>query len=277
MTKIANYRPDVVRKIEDEGLENFEQPISIKNHPHETGQVSAAKVLYDENEIDRNLVALLNPKSYESEQFKILRTHIFFPLSGKIPRMIAVTSAVPGEGKSFVSTNLAVSIANDIDKSVLLVDCDLRKPSIHKMFGFKDDLPGLSEYLSRNMDLSSLLLHTKLNKLSILPAGSSVDNPSELLASEQMASMLRELSQERTDRLVILDTTPLNMTAEAVTLTRYVDGILVVVKQGYTLKEHLKDLIKIIDRDKIIGVVLNNVDMRSFTQYGNRQYAKKYY
>ncbi len=273
-----NIEPTAVQNDRNEVPENAEAQVDQKNKSeNKTLMTSAATDLNDENTINKNLVTLLKPQSFEAEQFKILRTHIFFPLSGKIPQSIAVTSAVPGEGKSFVSANLAISIAKEIDKHVLLIDCDLRKPSIHKLFGFKGDIPGLSEHLSRKTDLSTLLLKTKVDKLSILPAGSLVDNASELLASDQMAATLKEVSQRYTDRLIILDTTPLTITAEAVTLTRYVDGILLVTRHGYTLKDHLKEMIKMIDREKIIGAVLNNVDMRALTQYEYKKYVKKYY
>ncbi len=90
-----------------------------------------------------------------------------------------MTSAVPGEGKSFTVANLAVSIAMNIQDHVLIIDCDMRKPSIHKQFGI-GNVPGLSEYLSKGTDLSSLLLKTNVIKLTILPAGKPPDNPSEL-------------------------------------------------------------------------------------------------
>ncbi|GAG49770.1 unnamed protein product, partial [marine sediment metagenome] len=82
------------------------------------------------NRIDKNLVSLLNPQSFEAEQFKILRTNLLFPVSGKSPRTILITSAVPNEGKSFVAANLAVSVARHVNWNVLLVDCDLRRPSV---------------------------------------------------------------------------------------------------------------------------------------------------
>lgn len=248
-----------------------------ENHPDQVSGTSAAKILYDENAIDKNLVSHLAPQSFEAEQFKILRTHIFFPLSGKVPRIIAITSAVPEEGKSFVAANFAVSIARELDRSVLLIDCDLRKPSIHKLFGFKNNLPGLSEYLSKNIELSSVMFQTNVQKLTIIAGGSPVDNSSELLSSDRMAAMLRKVSQNQGDRFVILDTSPVNITAEAVALSNYVDGILLVTRLGYTPKTHLKELLKVMDREKIIGSVLNHVDMRSFTQYEYKKYRKKYY
>ena len=94
--------------------------------------------------IDKNLVTLLNPRSVESEMFKILRGNILFPASGKPPRSILVTSTVPGEGKSFVSMNLAVSIAQNINEHVFLMDCDIRKPSLHGSFGL-GNIAGLED------------------------------------------------------------------------------------------------------------------------------------
>lgn len=268
--EVQNHRNEISENAGSEAISEYEsEKKTLQNPP--------CNILYDENAISKNLITLFKPQSFETEQFKVLRTYIFFPLSGKIPQSIAVTSAVPGEGKSFVSANLAVSVARGIDKHVLLIDGDLRKPSIHKLFGFKEDIPGLSDLLSQKGDLSSLLLKTKVDNLTILPGGSPVDNVSELLASKQMEAMLKEVSKKYNDRVVILDTTPLTVTAEAVTLTRYVDAILLVTRHGYTLKGHLKEMIKMIDREKIIGTVLNNVDMRSLTQYEYKKFVKKYY
>jgi len=95
-------------------------------------------VLYDDNHIDKNMVTLLKPQSFEAEQFKILRTNLLFPSSGKSPRTIMVTSTVPDEGKSMIAANLAVSIAQSIQEFVLLIDCDIRRSCIHTQFGFGD-------------------------------------------------------------------------------------------------------------------------------------------
>ena len=236
------------------------------------------KILHDDNiSINNNLITLSDPQSFEAEQFKILRTQIYFPLSGKIPRSIAITSAIQGEGKSFVAANTAVSIANDIDKYVLLIDCDLRRPKIHEVFGFKDNVPGLSEYLSGKVELSSVLRQTNVEKLAILPAGVLPFNPSELLSSDRMAAMLEEVSDRYQDRLIILDTPPFGMTAETGVLIRMVDAVLLVVRRGYAPSDLLKDLVKKIGHEKIIGSVFNEVDMKSIAQYGYRKYQKSYY
>ena len=119
--------------------------------------------------MDRNLVTYHNPQSLESEMFKILRGNILFPVKNTAPpKSILVTSALPGEGKSFVSANLAVSIAQNINEHVLLMDCDVRRPSIHSIFGF-DDMPGLTEYLNKKASLTDVLFKTDVKKLTILP------------------------------------------------------------------------------------------------------------
>jgi protein-tyrosine kinase len=120
--------------------------------------------------MDPHLVTFHDPTSIESEIFKILRTNILFPKTGAPPASIMVTSAIPGDGKSFVAANLAISIAQGIENHVLLMDCDMRRSTIHRKFGFGDTVPGLSEFLSQGTPLSSLLRKTAIDKLTILPA-----------------------------------------------------------------------------------------------------------
>ena len=225
---------------------------------------------YARHEIEKDMVTLMNPQSFEAEQFKILRTNLLFPESGKTPRSVMITSAVPGEGKSFVAANLAVSVARHVNWNVLLIDCDLRRPSIHKQFGFRN-VSGLSDYLAKGTDLEPLLLKTGIENLTILPSGKATENPSELLSSERMAALLEEVATRYHDRLIILDSPPPKLTAESAALARYVDGILVVVKYGSTPKDSVTELIGKLGRDKILGAVVNNFDA------GAARYHKKYY
>ena len=221
-------------------------------------------------QMDRNLVSLFNPQSFEAEQFKILRSNLLYPVSGNPPRSVMVTSPLPGEGKSFVASNLAISVALNINRHVLLMDCDLRRPSIHTRFGFYD-VPGLSDYLSNGKSLSDLLIRTSVDKLTILPAGRPPDNPSELLSSERMSELLTEATERYPDRLIILDSPPPTLTAETSVLARWVDGVVIVVKHCKTLREGVSTIIEKIGRDKIIGAVLND-----FQVYSSRYYGKYY-
>jgi exopolysaccharide/PEP-CTERM locus tyrosine autokinase len=238
--------------------------------PKKKLKLGKAPAKYASRAIDKDLVALMNPQSFEAEQFKILRTNLLFPESGKMPRSVMVTSVGPGEGKSFVAANLAVSVAQHVNWNVLLIDCDLRRPSVHRQFGFQN-VAGLSDYLANGTDLQPLLLKTGIEKLTILPAGKPPDNPSELLSSERMAALLDEAATRYKDRLIILDSPPPKMTAESGALAKYVDGVLLVVKYGSTPKDAATDLIRKLGRNKILGAVINNFDA------GSARYHKKYY
>ena len=226
--------------------------------------------------IHPNLVSLLAPQSFEAEQIKLLKAQILYRTAGVIPSPMAVTSALPGEGKSFISANLAVSIAQELDRHVLLIDCDLRKPGIHSLFGFADP-PGLSEHLTQGTALSDLLLRTRERCLSILPAGALPPNPSELLSSRKMADLLIEVSARYKDRVIILDTPPVAMTAEGNTLAQFVEAVLLVVKHNGTPKDQLKELVKRMGTEKILGAVLNNVDKYAQSYGRYRKYQEKYY
>jgi len=240
--------------------------------------LNKTEVLYDNNNIDKNLVVHLQPNSFEAEQFKILRTNLLFPSSGKSPRSIMVTSAVPGEGKSFVAANLAISIAQSIQEYVLLIDCDIRRPCVHTRFGF-DDIPGLSDYLTNGASISSLILKTQVNKLSILPGGKPPHNPSELLSSQHMSKLLEEVTERYSDRYIVIDSPPPKLTAESAALSRQVDGVLLVIEYGGTPRKMVLDLIEMMGKEKIIGVIFNKLDMRFPSYYGLGKYRKygKYY
>ena len=240
--------------------------------------IDKTEVLYDENKIDKNLIVHLRPNSFEAEQFKILRTNLLFPSSGRSPRSIMVTSALPDEGKSFVSANLAASIAQSIQEYVLLMDCDIRVPCIHTQFGF-GDVPGLSDHLANGASLPSLILGTPVNKLSILPGGKPPQNPSELLSSQQMSKLLQEVKYRYSDRYIVIDSPPPKLTAETAAMSRQVDGVLLVVACGTTPRKMVSDMIEIIGKEKILGVILNKLDTQFASYSGLGKYKKygKYY
>jgi exopolysaccharide/PEP-CTERM locus tyrosine autokinase len=230
-------------------------------------------VSINDQRLHKNLVSLVNPNSCEAEQFKILRNTLLFPVSGVAPQSILVTSALQDEGKSFVAANLAVSLAMNINKHVLLIDADLRKPDLRRVFGFCDG-PGLSDYLGARRSLDSLLVKTTVEKLTLLPGGPVPPNPSELASSEQMSAMLEEVKHRYQDRLIIIDSPPPGLAAETSFLARQVDGILLVVKYGKTPKEDVEDLMEIVGSDKILGVVINYLDMPMSRRYGYGKYGR---
>jgi protein-tyrosine kinase len=239
-----------------------------------TDEAVAGKSIAEASAIDPNLVSLLAPQSFMAERFKILRTNLLFPVTGTSPRSILVTSMNPGDGKSFVAANLAVSVAMNVNRHVLLVDCDLRKPTIHTTFGFKG-CAGLSEYLSGRASLPSLLLKTKVDRLSILSAGTPPVNPSELLSSDRMSALMEEVTNRYKDRLIIIDSPPPSLTSETGVLARMTDGIILVVRHLGTDREELKAMIAQLGKEKIIGSVLNYLD-HPFSSAKGYRYYKQY-
>ncbi len=225
--------------------------------------------------IDKNLVSIKKPYSMEADLFKVLRGKILFPVSGNPPRSILVTSAVPGDGKSFIASNLAVNMAQNIDETVLLVDCDLRQPRIHKNFGF-NSVKGLSEHLSNHTRLGDLLLKTMVDKLTLLPAGKPPANPSEILSSAKMADLIDDLKSRYDNRYLIIDSPPSCMAPETSAIAKRVDGIIVVIKCGSTPLDLLDEMINNLGKEKFIGAVINQYDMPTSRYYGYRRYSKYY-
>ena len=221
-----------------------------------------------------DLIVVKDPESPAAEYFRFLRSKVIYPAHGEPPRTIMITSAVSGDGKSFVAANLAACIATGIKEHVLLLDCDLRDPSLYEVFGIDIKSEGLSSYLTDKSDLAGLLCKTSVSKLTILPAGTSNNNPSELLSSEKMQHLISEVRGRYPDRFVILDTSPLELAPETSVLINQVDGVLMVVQYGKTPRKLVKSAIKKIGKKKLLGIVFNGYEkpMQRYTSYG---YTKK--
>jgi len=250
------------------------KPPAAKNDGQRKENLDTFSNKYDTLAINKNLISLLDPQCFESEQFKILRTNIFVPITGKAPRSLLVTSVAPGEGKSFVAANLAISVARAIDRHVLLMDCDLRRPTIHTLFGF-GRVQGLSDYLTKETSLPTLLQKTKVPKLTLLPSGKPPHNPAELLSSERMANLVNEVSERYSDRFIIIDSPPPRLTAETFVLASQVDGIVLVVKYGSTPRDLVAELIAKMGKERVLGCVVNHFDVRT-PGYRYRYYGKYY-
>lgn len=208
---------------------------------------------------DHRMVVLSDPNSLEAEHFKMLRAQILFPREGKVPKTIMVTSSYPGEGKTYVTANLAVSIALGINEHVLLIDCDLRNPSIHKILGYSNN-EGLHEYLMGEKQLEDLIIRSGIDKLSLLCAGGPSRRASELLSSTKMKEFLTEVRDRYPDRFVIIDATPTQVTAESNVLANLVDGIVFVVLAERAPRASVRKSIELMGRDKTLGVVFNGYD-----------------
>ena len=226
----------------------------------------------------KELITYQDPKSPISEIFKTLRTNIQFMNAKGSLKTILVTSSMSGEGKSWVSSNLAVAFAQ-AGKKVILVDADMRKGRQYSIFGISPK-PGLSNYLSgveangdtaKSDDLLKYLQRTEIDNLCVISAGNIPPNPSELLMTTRMIQLLEDLKQ--LCDIVIIDGTPSRLVTDAIIISRLVDSTIVVTKSGETNKNDLKTVIDNINNvgGKILGVVVNQIPMSA------KKYGEKYY
>ena len=235
-----------------------------------------ASDLISEQKFSDSLIMLSSPDSADAETFKVLRGQLLFPKDRKVPRSMLVTSTFPTEGKSYVAANLAATLALSIDEYVLLIDTDLRRPRLHRMFGYSK-VQGLHEYLVGGCKLEELVLKSGIDKLSILPAGKPPRNPTELLSSSMMVKFLDEVKERYQDRFVIIDSPPSNVATEGKFLAQYVDGIIFVVMANKTPRKDIEKAIDNLGRDKILGIVFNGYEQvrKNYHRYYDRYYKGK--
>ncbi len=225
---------------------------------------------------DERLAALTGNYPDVLESFRRLRTRIIHPSEGMPARSILVVSASQAEGKSFVCANLGGIMAQGVDQYALIVDCDLRRPSMAGFFG-RDNDKGLVNYLRDGVNLSSLIVQTGLKRLTLIPAGPPPGNPSELLSSARMTAMIDEVVNRYQDRFILLDSPPVQAASETAVLAQHVDGVILVVRWGGPGREQVKQLVDQIGKEKIIGVVFNAFKMTILDTGMKKEGYYKYY
>lgn len=228
------------------------------------------------------IVVYETPKSPEAEMFRNLRTNIQFMNADSEKKVMVVTSTVPGEGKSYVSANLAAAFAQ-IDKKVLIVDTDMRKGRQYTLFNLRPR-PGLSNYLSGVVDqdfvgnkenIENYIQETHIDNLYLISAGSVPPNPSELLVSSKMEKIINTLINKFD--IIIFDAPPCLIVADALIISRLVDFNLIVSAQNITRKEDLVKARDAIEKvgGKVAGIILNKVQMSSKTYENSYYYGEK--
>lgn len=219
----------------------------------------------------------LDNQSTVAEAYRALRTSVLLSSAGHPPKTILVTSGRPGEGKTTTAVNTAISLAQ-LGASVLIIDCDLRRPKVHKVFGISH-VHGLSTYLSRDAELGALIHTLPVPNLSLLPCGPTPPNPAELISSEKMREMLAVLSEQYDH--IIIDSPPLINVTDPVILSTMVDGVIMVVQAGRSTR----DVVRRASQEltgvgaKVFGVVLNNVNLQreGYDEYYYQRYYSGYY
>lgn len=213
-----------------------------------------------------SLITYMDPKSLNAEQFRTIRTNIEFAQLDTNLKSLLVSSSIPAEGKSTVASNLAYVISQT-DKKVLLVDSDLRKPTVHRTFKLNNE-KGLTTLLA-NSDLrfNQVVQHSKDLNLYFLPSGPIPPNPSEILASAKMTILMKELAQYFD--LVIYDAPPVTAVTDPQILATKVDGVVLVVRQGYSRKEEVKQAKIALDNvnANILGFVMNGKELSDSAGY----------
>jgi capsular exopolysaccharide synthesis family protein len=205
-------------------------------------------------ELNKRRITLLQPESFVAEQFRTLRARLDSLSATRPARTLAVTSALPGDGKSLAAIGLAVVNSMQPGRRVVLVDCDLRKPAVAASLGLRVDA-GLAEVLDGSASVEDAVLRVEGSDLDVLPVRSIPQNPSELLASDRMRSLLEVLAS-RYDR-VILDLPPTLGLPDAKTISEMSDGVIFVVRADVTPEPEISSALDVLDRRRILGLVMN--------------------
>lgn len=214
------------------------------------------------------------PRSHAADQYRVIKRPLISNAMGKGAsilnhgNLIMVTSALAGEGKSFTSVNLAMSIAAELDNTVMLVDADVARPSLLRMLNLPPS-PGLLDVLKGNADMSSVLLRTSIEKLTLLPSGTPHPRATELLASDAMRTLLDDIARRYPDRIIIFDSPPLLLTTEARVLATQVGQVVMVVQAEKTLRADVQRALATIESCPVRLVLLNMSRASSTAGYGD--------
>lgn len=220
------------------------------------------------------MIAPEDKRSAITESFRHVKRTILAnaanPKAGAPPaNLVMVTSTSPGEGKTFCAINLAISIALEVDRTVLLVDGDVAKPGVLQALGLEADKGFMDVLLDRRIDLADVLWPTDIGRLTLAPVGSTHKHATELLASNAMRGLLREMAGRYGDRIVIFDSPPLLAASEADVLASQMGQVVVVVEAGKTSEPALKSALDRIDAGRVAGLLLNKTQGSSLEEgYG---------
>jgi capsular exopolysaccharide synthesis family protein len=208
-------------------------------------------------ELERNRIVARLTRDSTADAFRILRTKILQQMTRLGANTLAVTSPNYGDGKSTIATNLAMSLALDVKKTVLLVDLDLRNPSIHHFLGMSPDI-GLTDYFVDDVPVPDCLVRPEIERLMVLPIVTPLDNSSEILGTPKMAALAQELKTRYSDRLVIYDMPPILAQDDTIAFLPHVDAVLLVVRDGVTCADDVRKCMYSLGDVNLIGTVLNN-------------------
>ena len=224
---------------------------------------------------ERGMVTPDSPRSPIAEEYRSIKRPLLTNMEGKgaatfrHPNLIMVTSALQGEGKTFSAINLAMSIAMEQDKTVLLVDADISKASAARLLGVPDSSPGLIDVLEdESLHIGDVILHTNIPNLRIVPAGRVHERSTELLASQSMYRVADELAERYSDRVVIFDSPPMLLTNEAQVVASLVGQIVFVIASEKTSQRAVAEALSMLGDEAMVGMILNKTKHAFTSKYG---------
>lgn len=249
----------------EKNLPLAQEPVSMSNEPR------IKKVEFSAG--NKSPLIIQPPHSYVAEQFRKLKTHILH--QSPAPRSVLITSAIPGEGKSMVAFNLALSFAQETHFRAILVDADLRKPSIFPEW----DSKGLTDYLANQTSWQDIVVHIEDRNLFAIPAGKPSPKAPELVGSPKMRDLLKSLRQWGDDTYIFIDAPPILVTSEPLIFSNWVEGILLVVMGDLAPRSSVRKAMDTIGQEKIIGVVFNQINLKPSKHYPDNYYSyyQKYF
>jgi len=211
----------------------------------------------DDAHLERNRIFAHRARSPDADIFRILRSQILQIMNRSGFRTLAITSPNYGDGKTTIALNLAMSIALDLKQTVLIVDLDLRKPNLYEYMGMEPTV-GLSNYLINGTPLRECMVRPPFDRLNTLPAGPALEYSSEILGSPKMAMLAHELKNRYPDRMIIYDMPPVLAQDDSIAFMPNVEAVLMVVRDGITRTDEVKQCLERLSTANVIGVVLND-------------------
>jgi len=232
------------------------------------------RVEVSDNVLLENRIISALPDHKFKDSYRMLRTRVLQTMRNNGWNTVAVTGPAAGCGKTLTAINLAVSLAMEMTTTVLLVDLDLRKPTVHRYFGYEPEL-GLSDYLTNDeVSLHEMLFTPSIDRLVVLPGHKALANSAEMLRSPRMTSLVTELKTRYPDRLIVFDLPPILASDDALAFSPYTDCILMVAESGGTKKDDLQKAYEIVKNAPLVGTVLNKSEAPA-TGYGYGGVQKK--
>lgn len=248
-----------------------DKPVSIadadKTIPAAEVKFTQTKTVTVSPEIrERNRLVAAMPGHPMRDTYRMLRTRVLQDLKANSWNTIAVTSPAAGCGKTLTAINLAISLAMDLSHLVLLVDGDMRNPTVSDYFGYEPEY-GLSDFLFDDVPISDILFHPDIDRLTVLPGRETVSESAEQWASPKASALLKDLRTRYPDRIIVVDVPPVLSVDDALTLAPSIDCMLMVAANGKTTKEELYKALDLLDGIPMLGTVLNKSDKKVQEKY----------